>query len=485
MNQIHNHGLSASRNTFYPLEAKASVHRHHRVSDMSGYRSGYLAGSANNEDMQHTQRVSLQSAENALHKLLGDPPPGASNPSLHDVMEMDPMVLSMMMTQLVLQVSGSNALSICKQLERATDVQAVLRNKQVAEYQEQIKQAIAQADQARKAGICNVVFDWIIGGVESVMGVLKMAEGVLTADPLALADGVAYFSAGMAGMVKAGAETALLLGADKDTCNHIINVAGDVQTSCECVALALDIVQIGRGISAARAVTKATESVLESGVGGEILEAVSKGAADELESLAENAGKEISRVLGQDFGMPLEREMVEVGEMAAEAEAHQLEAEANMVRSIGKSFTREGVEKLAKTAITDAGKGLLKQGEEVTGEKLRDAILQKLRRKIAATVISDCSQKAVLLTRATQGGANQFTVSAIANKTAELQKKIETLIMQQGFIDFMQNWMEDHKKTQQKRLSEAYQDSASAMRIAADIIDNSGTVLANIAGMRA
>ncbi|CNJ53958.1 secretion system effector protein SseC [Yersinia aldovae] len=458
------------------------------ASGALGYRISGDVKSIFDDDRQRQEavpHVTLMQAETALQQLLSAGPTGVRKPTIRDVMEMDPMMLSMMMTQLVLNVSANNGSSICKQLERATEVQAELRNKQVAEYQKQINTAIEQSDQARKAGITNALFDWIIGGVEAIVGVLKMAEGVLTADPLAVADGAAYFSAGMAGMVKAGAETALLLGADKETCSEVIKDAGVVQNVCEGVALALDVMQIGRGISAARAVTKVTEEVLESGVGKQLVEAVAKGAEDELKVLAEKAGQEVSRVLGKDFGMAVEREMVEVGDMAIEAAAHELESEANMVRSIGKSFTREGVAKLVTAAIEDAAKGLLKKGEEVVAEKLRDAILQKLRRSIITTVIRDGTSKALLVTRATASGAEKISGAIIANRTAELQKIIEKLIVQQGLIDFTQNWTEDHKKTQQKQLNESYQNAADAINRGLDIINNSGTALESIAGSRA
>lgn len=438
-----------------------------------------------NKGVNPPGRVSLQEADNALRNLIGAQLEGTKCPTVRDVLEMDPMMLSMMMMQLVLKVSGKNANSLCQQLERATEVQAALRDKQVAEYQEQINKAIEQADQVRKAGISSAVFDWIISSVETVVGMLKIVEGVFTADPLAITDGAAYFSAGMAGMAKSGAETALLLGADKSVCNDIINTAGTVQTACEGVALALDILQISRGISAARAITKVTEDVLDSSVGKSLIDAVAKGAESELKTLAEKAGQEVSRVMGKDFGMALEREMVDVGDMAIEAAAHELEAESNMVRGISKSFTREGVAKLVETSIKGAGKELLKKSEEVVAKKLRDAILQKLRRSIVKTVISDCTHKALLITRATAGGANRISASIVAASSAKLQRDIERLIVQQGYIDFMQNWTEDRKKTRQKRLNEAYQDGANALRIASEIIDNSGTVLANIVGQRA
>ncbi|MDN6073680.1 MAG: type III secretion system translocon subunit SctE [Enterobacterales bacterium] len=435
--------------------------------------------------LKENQYVSQQQAEAALQQLIGTGAAGARNPTIRDVLEMDPMVLSMMMTQLVLNNSGNTASSICKQLERATELQAELRNKQVAEYQEQINKAVEQADQARKAGLISAVFDWIIGGVEAVIGVLKIVEGFVTADPLAMADGAAYLAAGVAGMVKAGAETAMALGADKDTCNEIIKVAGIVQNACEGVALALDIMQIGRGIGAARAVTKATGEVLEKEVGTQLIEAVAKGAEDELKVLADKIGQEVGRMLGEDFGMAVEREMVEVGDMAIEAAAHSAEVEANMVARMGKSFTRAGVETLVKTAVEKAGKELLNKGEEIVAEKLRDTILKELRQSIISTIIRDCSSKALIITRSCVGGANKISLSVVGIRTAELQRTIEKLIVQQGFIDFMQSWTEDRKKTQQKRLNEAYQDGANAMRSASDMIDNCGTVLANIAGARA
>ncbi|MDN5451259.1 MAG: secretion system effector C like family protein, partial [Enterobacterales bacterium] len=96
-----------------------------------------------------------------------------------------------------------------------------------------------------------------------------------------------------------------------------------------------------------------------------------------------------------------------------------------------------------------------------------------------------CSSKALIITRSCVGGANKISLSVVGIRTAELQRTIEKLIVQQGFIDFMQSWTEDRKKTQQKRLNEAYQDGANAMRSASDMIDNCGTVLANIAGARA
>lgn len=452
-NRIQTDGVPDASAKFYDVHPNIHVQTASTPSGALGrHLSAPYAFDEEHHGLQGRQYVSQQQAENALQQLMSSGSAGAYKTTLRDVMEMDPMVLSMMVTQLVLSVSSNTASSMCKQLERATDVQTALRNKQVAEYQEQISKSIEQADQARKAGLLSAVFDWIIGGVEAVVGVLKIMEGIVTADPLAIADGAAYLAAGVSGMVKAAAETAMALGADKDTCKEVIKVAGNIQSVCEGVALALDIIQIGRGICAARALTKAAGEVLEKEVGTKLIEAVSEGAENKLKALAEEVGKEISQMISEN---------------------------------IGKSFTQTGIETLVKSAIEQAGKELLNKSADVVAEKLRDAILQKLRRSIISTIIRDCSNRALLVTRACAGGMNKISMSIVASRTAELQRTIEKLIVQQGFIDFMQNWTEDRKKTQQKRLSEAYQDGANAMKSASEMIDNYGTVLANIAGARA
>lgn len=459
------------------------THAIHRASGSLGRRLSGKPPSAEPSEGKKTASgctVLLEQADSALQRLLDASPGAAGKPTLPELMQMDPVVLSMMMAQLVFSVSGTNALSLSQQLERATEVQSVLRDKQVKEYQEQIQKAIEQADEARKEEIINTLFDWVIGDVEAIVGVMKMVEGVLTADPLELVDGAAYFAAGVSGMVKAGAETAMLLGADKNSCQSIINGASKAQLSCEGIALALDIMQIGRAVTAARAVTSATEEVLDHGLGEKLLD----GAMNNLETLAQEASEAVGKKLLQDFG-PAEREMVELENMASEAAEFIGKAQANMVKDMGQSFTRTGVEALVKRAVEAGSQKLLKEGGELTEEKIRAAILSKLRREILGAAINDGTIKVLVILRASTQGVEQIYSGAVALKTAAIRQMIEHLITQQNFIDFMENWTEDHKKNQQKRLQDGYLDSAAAMKSTLKTIDNYGSVLANIANGRA
>lgn len=433
--------------------------------------------------------ISFAQAESALQQLFMALPLNHAAPSLTDLLQMNPSALSMMMTQLALGVFGNNAQSLCQQLERATEVQRFLRDKRVAEYQEQIQKSVEQLDKARKAGIVNALFDWVIGGVEAVIGVMKMAEGLLTADPLACVDGAAYFSAGMSGMVKAATETAQLAGADKNTCQQIIDRAGTAQLSCEGIAMALDILQIGRGFVAARAVVSATGKALDSGMGERLLESMvnmtEEAAAKELATLSEELAAEVGNRLGQDFGMTAEREMVEAGNMAAEASARSADAEARMVRAMGKSFTRAGVESMVKEAVKTGVKTLLKEGVELTEEKIRNAIIRKLRARIMYTLLTANVNTTLQTIRATSAGGELIAQGIIDATAAATRKQIELLITQQSFIDFIEDWTEAQKKTQQNRLKEAYQGGSEAIKSALEMIDDYGTVLAGIAVGRA
>ncbi|AJJ11156.1 secreted effector protein sseC [Yersinia rohdei] len=210
----------------------------------------------------NSPRVTQKEAQGALDRLLTSLPQSAANEQGKSRLSLDRLGSTDM--QLIMSMAGNLSLgvfsdlckSMGKQMERASDVQIFLRDKRVAEYQQQIDKAVEQADKARKAGIFNAVLDWIIGAVEVVYGALKVAEGVLTGNPVAIASGVAYLAAGTAGLLKAAAETAMLLGASKEKFQGIIDVASKVQLSFECFAMAIDLYQVARAINAGRAMGK-------------------------------------------------------------------------------------------------------------------------------------------------------------------------------------------------------------------------------------
>ncbi|EDA3136209.1 type III secretion system translocon protein [Salmonella enterica subsp. enterica serovar Joal] len=484
MNRIHSNSDSA---------AGVTALTHHHLSNVSCVSSGSLGkrqhrvnstfGDGNATSLL-SGKISLQEASNALKQLLDAVPGNHKRPSLPDFLHINPTVLSMMMTTLILNVFGNNAQSLCQQLERATEVQNALRNKQVKEYQEQIQKAIEQEDKARKAGIFGAIFDWITGIFETVIGALKVVEGFLSGNPAEMASGVAYMAAGCAGMVKAGAETAMMCGADHDTCQAIIDVASKIQVGCEVVAMALDVFQIGRAFMATRGLSGAAAKVLDSGLGEEMVERMVGAGEGEIEELAEKFGEEVSENFSKQFEA-IEREMVSPGEMEEESAEFSRKVENNMTRSAGKSFTKEGVKAMAKEAAKEALEKYAQEGGKFLLKNFRNKVLWNMFKKILYALLRDCSFKGLQAIRCATEGANQMNTGMVNADKAKLEKKIEQLITQQRFLDFIMQQTEDQKKIEQKRLEELYKSSGAALRDALDTIDHYSSVQARIAGCRA
>ncbi|ECD0241826.1 type III secretion system translocon protein [Salmonella enterica subsp. enterica] len=466
---------------------------HHHLSNVSCVSSGSLGKRQHrvnstfgdgNAACLLSGKISLQEASNALKQLLDAVPGDHKRPSLPDFLHINPTVLSMMMTSLILNVFGNNAQSLCQQLERATEVQNALRNKQVKEYQEQIQKAIEQEDKARKAGIFGAIFDWLTGIFETVIGALKVVEGFLSGNPAEMASGVAYIAAGCAGMVKAGAETAMMCGADHDTCQAIIDVASKIQVGCEVVAMALDVFQIGRAFIATRGLSGAAAKVLDSGLGEEMVERMVGAGEGEIEELAEKFGEDVSENFSKQFEA-IEREMVSPGEMEEESAEFSRKVKNNMTRSAGKSFTKEGVKAMAKEAAKEALEKCAQEGGKFLLKNFRNKVLWNMFKKILYALLSDCSFKGLQAIRCATEGANQMNTGMVNADKAKLEKKIEQLITQQRFLDFIMQQTEDQKKIEQKRLEELYKSSGAALRDVLDTIDHYSSVQSRIAGCRA
>ncbi|KTN19661.1 pathogenicity island 2 effector protein SseC [Salmonella enterica] len=484
MNRIHSNSDSA---------AGVTALTHHHLSNVSCVSSGSLGKRQHrvnstfgdgNAACLLSGKISLQEASNALKQLLDAVPGDHKRPSLPDFLQTNPAVLSMMMTTLILNVFGNNAQSLCQQLERATEVQNALRNKQVKEYQEQIQKAIEQEDKARKAGIFGAIFDWLTGIFETVIGALKVVEGFLSGNPAEMASGVAYIAAGCAGMVKAGAETAMMCGADHDTCQAIIDVASKIQVGCEVVAMALDVFQIGRAFMETRGLSGAAAKVLDSGLGEEMVERMVGAGEGEIEELAEKFGEEVSENFSKQFEA-IEREMVSPGEMEEESAEFSRKVENNMTRSAGKSFTKEGVKAMAKEAAKEALEKCAQEGGKFLLKNFRNKVLWNMFKKILYALLSDCSFKGLQAIRCATEGANQMNTGMVNTEKVKIEKKIEQLITQQRFLDFIMQQTENQKKIEQKRLEELYKGSGAALRDVLDTIDHYSSVQARIAGCRA
>lgn len=433
--------------------------------------------------------VSQQSAQGALDRLLISIPRaglidgGNGRLSLDRLDSTDMQLIMSMAANLNIGLFSGLCKSIGKQMERATDVQAFLRDKRISEYQKQIDKAVEQADKAKKAGVFNAIFDWIIGAAEVVYGALKIAEGILTGDPVAMTSGIAYLAAGTAGLVKAAAETAMLLGASKEKCQEIIDVAGKVQLGFECFAMAIDLFQAGRAINAARAITKGSGDVLKKGGGEALTDAIKRGATEEIEQLAEQFGKDVSQQVSRDISMKaMEIEMVSATDMAAAAAKQAIEAEMTLVRNMTQSFTHEGIEKLVGGVTKKLAEDAIKKGITLTTEELSRQCTKAIMKKLVTTILKDIATSPLLVIQKCSSAAVQINNGQLSVQSAGLQKEIQKLILDQDFTQFMDEWVERNKQNQLKQLKETSQDAQDSLTKFSDTIRQNGMLQIRISG---
>lgn len=100
-------------------------------------------------------------------------------------------------------------------------------------------------------------------------------------------------------------------------------------------------------------------------------------------------------------------------------------------------------------------------------------------------LLKDCSFKGLQAIRCATEGGSQINTGVIKAEKAKIEKKIEQLIAQQRFQDFIVEQTEGQKKMEQKRLQALYKGSGIALRDALETIDNYSSVQAKIAGWRA
>ncbi|EBW3042066.1 SPI-2 type III secretion system translocon protein SseC, partial [Salmonella enterica subsp. enterica serovar Virchow] len=242
--------------------------------------------------------------------------------------------------------------------------------------------------------------------------------------------------------------------------------------------------QIGRAFMATRGLSGAAAKVLDSGFGEEMVERMVGAGEAEIEALAEKFGEEVSESFSKQFE-PLEREMAMANEMAEEAAEFSRNVENNMTRSAGKSFTKEGVKAMAKEAAKEALEKCVQEGEKFLLKNFRNKVLFNMFKKILYALLRDCSFKGLQAIRCATEGANQMNTGMVNTEKAKLEKKIEQLITQQRFLDFIMQQTDDQKKIEQKRLEELYKGSGAALRDVLDTIDHYSSVQARIAGWRA
>lgn len=196
------------------------------------YTQGDFGSSVKTEGRYDLMRIQLglRQVELARQRLLTVGYSNSISASQLDSIKTDPLLLSMLVAQQVMNVSSSNAKAVCEQLNRATDLQIFLRHQRVEAYQEQMSKAIAQGDLTSSLLFTNGIFDFLRSALDILV---LLANPVIWLNPV---EAISLVVAAVAGIVKGIAEIAYAFGANKECCETIISIAGVVQQFAEQVS---------------------------------------------------------------------------------------------------------------------------------------------------------------------------------------------------------------------------------------------------------
>ncbi|NOH71597.1 type III secretion system translocon protein [Vibrio pectenicida] len=423
--------------------------------------------------------VNSEAASQALQRvLLAFHQDDSATVSQLEKASMTDMVL--MSANLGLKTFGDTANAAAKAARLMTDTQAVLRDQQVKEFQEQLSKRIEQSDKAQKGGIFAAIFDWIVGAVEAVIGVFKLIEGAarvavgdVVGGAMDMASGAAYLTAGIAGMVKAAAETAILCGADKEKCQQVIDVASKVQLGAEVVAMTLDIFQAGRAISATRSIAKGTETAMQEAA-PKLVESIAKGSTQEVTNIAQQVGKQVSEQVAEQVSKQLMSGVTKGVEQVAERGGQ-------IAKSLTKAFSEEAIQQLVTKSVEKAATAAIEKGVQVTAQEITKQVTTAVRNEVIKTIIKACTYTSLDLIRASAGSGKAITSGIVTEEKAKLQKQIEDLILKQNLMEFCYDWYDKAKEQQSKTIKDLVDKQGDSLDGANKVINESGMLQARIA----
>ena len=214
----------------------------------------------------------------------------------------------------------------------------------------------------------------VIGVFKLIEGAARVAVGDVVGGAMDMASGAAYLTAGIAGMVKAAAETAILCGADKEKCQQVIDVAGKVQLGAEVVAMALDIFQAGRAISATRSIAKGTETAMQEAA-PKLVESIAKGSTQEVTNIAQQVGKQVSEQVAEQVSKQLMSGVSKGVEQVAERGGQ-------IAKSLAKAFSEEAIQQLVTKSVEQAATKAIEKGVQMTAQEITKQVTTAVRNEV-------------------------------------------------------------------------------------------------------
>lgn len=423
-------------------------------------------------------------AMKALSRILANIPQkqdGCAPMTLKDLekVPMDSILLAS--TLLSSDILGSTALAKSKALAIMTDKQERIRQQEIRDCREEMDKAIEQQDKAKKAGIFSVIFDWVIAAVEVISGVLKIVGGVLTGNATTVLGGAMDLLAGLAGVVKATANTLALIDPDNaDKYKKVADAAGYVQLGFEIAGALVDVTSAARNLLLTKVIPKVTGNVLKKGADTAIVQAINSGSKSAIDQAAKKVGKEVASQVAAQITQGLSKATLEASKAATKAGVQAFVQQFG-VNQMLKQFSQKAIEKMVTKAVTKVGHKAIEKGVQKTAEQVTNEVVKAVRNEVIAAVIKASTYIGIHTTRGALTGASQITSGALAVDRARLQKDIGQLMLDQQWLQSLFALYQAQKNAALKRMGELVEGQSQVVEDGSKAIANAGAVQVQIA----
>lgn len=401
--------------------------------------------------------------------------------SLKDIEKIPMDSIMLASTLLSSEILGSTAVAKSKAMAIMTDKQEKIRQQEIVDFREQMDKAIEQQDKAKKAGIFGVIFDWIIAAVEVVSGIAKIVGGALTGNVMQVAGGAMDLLAGVAGVVKATANTLALIDPDNaEKYKAVADVAGTVQLSFEIAGAVVDVTSAARNMLVTKVIPKVAGTVMKEGAEQALVAGIKAGSKGAVDQTAKMVGKEVASQVSGQIAQSLGKATLEASKTAGKEAAQKAVQQLGVNRMLEK-FSQEAIEQLVTKAVKKVGHGAIDKGVEMTAKEVTKAVTKEINREVMRVALKASTYAAVNITRGAVAGASQITSGALAVDRARLQKEISQLILDQQWLQSFFAFYKEEKDAAMKRMGELIEGQGQAVQEGSKVMAQAGAVQVQIA----
>ncbi|MCL1078522.1 hypothetical protein D5R81_11250 [Parashewanella spongiae] len=428
--------------------------------------------------------------------------------------KIDPQQMVMMATLLGISTFSATADATIKATDIMTKTQEVLRDQKVKKLQDKMAQQSAQAKKAHKAGIWTALFDWVISAAEAIYGIVKLVEGaariILSAGAdvnayMEVAAGGTYLAAGVAGFVKAAAETAELSPhlseAQKKKCEEVAKYAGFVQLGFEAAGLIVDVVQGGLAFKAARGAVKGIKTGVEAaapklveGIADVAAKSAEDGASEAVElsiTEAKQALKEMSKEIAKEVSEKLGDSIAENVTSKAFKEAVEnsgstvvkktMSSVSDSTKHFGEKAIKDMTEKVVNKVVKRAIKKAIKEGVEISADDLVKSAGRWATWELMKKAASIGVKVGIHMLQGAVGGGRTITVGTIKEIKRKTEEAVERLMLDTEFLEYTYDWYERTKNDEVKAAKGLMQKETTSLQGATQTITETGSIQSRVA----